>query len=244
MQKMPAEIDLKAMFRAYDKMMYQLPIKAFDKTIATLDKLSTRRCMRTGYTAAITMPCSILLRHAVNGAKFFRQGGGAVFSHLAAFGGGLAGWFMAGKAAAGFMATAIPAVAGMPALATYALAGAVTLPTLIPCLALGVIAVSGAAFGAGLFLGHLPAIANLPIAVGRTIDRIKGHKNMNYGEVFSDDPPPQTVTPAPTLAEIEEEFGLKPKKSVTPDFNGEAATKLDADITYKKIKLKVKAPAA
>lgn len=226
------DISLKTMYKAYEKLIFRLPVEAMDACVSTMEKLSTRSWMRTGYAAAVGVPLSIMLRTGAQGANFLDKGGVRTIS---SFAGGIGGWIVAGHAAAGMLAT-VPALAGVPAAATFVIAGVTTLPVLLPCIALSMIAIKMAGFTGGLIAGQLPAIINLPLGVGRTIDRIKGHKNMSYGENFSDG--------ASLIAAAPEEYSVfKEPKAAAPVFNETAATTLDSDITYKKIKLKVKAPA-
>jgi hypothetical protein len=236
-RNIPIEINLKSMLRAYESMMYVMPLRAFDACVNAAERLSTRSWMRTGGTAALTLPLSIALRHAAQGANLFNKGLCAAVCNIGSMIGGLGGWFVAGKAAAGMLAMT-SALSGIPALATFALAGVMTLPVLVPALALSTVAIKMFGFTAGFATGHLPAGMNIGIGLGRTIDYLRGQKKLTYGENFSDGAPffaapPEEAPVAPAFKE---------PKPTAPDFNGAAATTLDSDITYKKIKLKVKAP--
>lgn len=94
----------------------------------------------------------------------------------------------------------------------------------------------------GMHLGMISAAANIGTGIGRSADWFKGIRSQSYGETFSDDIP----IPAFALTSSEPPSAINDNQPIAPVFNSEAATTLDADITYKKIKLKVKtaAPAA
>ncbi|MEZ0261575.1 MAG: hypothetical protein ACAH80_11235 [Alphaproteobacteria bacterium] len=232
----PVEISFKKIFNAYTDITFEKPLELFYKGVDKILYLSQTRRMRTGRWAAVTFPLSIALRMTSRTAKAFSLHGKAcTLGMLSGFAGGGFGWWLAGKAV--FAAIAAPST---PAVVSGIVAGVLTCPALVPMVAASMIVTSIAVAAVAAQVSILGATANIGVGIERGRDFRKGLIS-DYGETFSDDPAP---VPPPAPVDIEAELGLKPKQPAAPVFNSEAATRLEGDLTYRKIKLKVKAPAA
>jgi len=166
-------INLKGLAQAYEKIFHRAPIDAFQWSMAKVD--GATKSMMTGYAAALTMPVGIMAR---NGARVAFAASKDRWFAASAFGAlsGIGGAYLAGTAAysallpmvggSGFAASAV-AIAGAAIPGALAIAPAYTAGMLVGAAALGTLVTA---------LSVFPAVVNFPVAVRRSVDRIRGIK--------------------------------------------------------------------
>jgi hypothetical protein len=200
------------------------------KICKTLETISQSPRLRTGRAAIVTMPLSIMLRQGAQGGYAMLEGKAKPVRPLIAGIGAIAGGWFAGQALFG-MWTAAAAAASLHGLTALAFLGAVVSGvTVMPAAAaLSLVGIAATVGLGSAALGVTAAVINIPVGLSRSIDAFRG---MNY--IYDLPPAPDAPSPSAAVA-----------APIADTFNAEAATTLDEDISFKKVRLNfAKKPAA
>lgn len=173
-------INPKALWDAYTKLAYDKPIGALQWVAKKVDDFAIHKRMRSGIQSVVSMPLGIMLR---NGARATHQLAEGKYLHTSQWLGGgaaaLSAWWVAGSALNTALAgTFVSSIGG--SIATVAAAAALTLPVVVPAAMIGVAAFSAAVGLAITGVSVLPAALNIKTGLLRTLDRLKGIKDVVY----------------------------------------------------------------
>lgn len=174
-QEVPFRVSLRGIFDAYTRLTHDYPVRAFEKTAATVDK-STRHMM-TGRFAAVAMPLGIILRNGARVAHAAVNNSGYGYSAgLAGIAGAAGAWWLAGNAAYAALNSAAM-VGGLTGSIGASIAAAVlTSPVLSPAFAAGRIVGASLLGTAASAVSTLGAAINLKVAFLRSADAFRGVK--------------------------------------------------------------------
>lgn len=174
-QERPFTVSLYSIYKTYDQLTHDMPVKAFQAVARKVDDLT--KPMMTGHAAAITMPAGIIIRNAarVTHSATTNNNGYAITASLGGLAGAAAAWWIAGNAA--FSAIAASTAGGTIGSIGVAIAAAVaTSPIVIPAFTAALFTSAtllGAAAGGISVLG---ALKNIDIALTRSMDAFRGVK--------------------------------------------------------------------
>ncbi|MBI1214437.1 MAG: hypothetical protein GC185_01300 [Alphaproteobacteria bacterium] len=175
-------INIRGLAKGLTKICYEAPVDLYKKITRKVDDLAVNKRMRQGFFAFATMPLSIMLR---NGSRAAHQLADGKYKNSAQVVGGIggagAGWWVAGKALFGVLATHMPVAVGVVGkIGAVAIAGAVSLPVVIPAFMVGTLATATVVGAAITALSVVPAVANVKSGLKRTFYRVKGVKDVNF----------------------------------------------------------------
>lgn len=175
-------INIRGLAKGLTKIFYEVPVELYKTVARKADDMAVNKRMRQGVFAFATMPASIMIR---NGARAAHQLADGKYKNTAQVIGGTAGagagWWVAGKALFGALATHMPAAVGIVGkIGAAAIAGTATLPVVIPAFMVGTLAAATAAAVTITALSAVPAVANIVPGFKRTLYRLKGVKSENF----------------------------------------------------------------
>lgn len=174
-QEVPFRVSLAGILDAYWRLTYKTPVKLFQTAARKTDDMTKH--MMTGPAAVVTMPAGIILRNGVRVANDASDHGGYhVAAQVAGVAGAAAGWWIAGAAAYGYLATTLDLTGTVGTIGAAIAAAVVTAPVINPAFTaatLGGATLLGTAAGA---ISTLGAAMNLKVAFLRSVDAWKGVK--------------------------------------------------------------------
>lgn len=170
-REIPFRIDLQGIIKAYEQIFHDAPMNAFRWAARKTDGLAQKMLM-SGF-AAVSMPLGIMLRngarvaHEANKGRWYAPGISGVVGSLSA-------WYVAGGWLFGKLA-GLSLVSGTVGSVGAVIGAAVaTSPIVVPAFTAGALAGSAALGAAAFALSVFPAAVNLPRAVLRTWDSLRG----------------------------------------------------------------------
>jgi hypothetical protein len=168
-------INLKGLYDGYEKIMHKAPRKAFQWAMRKIENGSKK--MMTGPMAAVTFPASIILRNTARATHHASKSHYAYVADGIGIVASLGAWWMAGSAAMAYAATSMGVAGTVGSIGTMIGAAIVTSPILVPAYTAGLLAGSLAVGGVVAVASVIPAVANLPVGLKRSIDAFKGIKH-------------------------------------------------------------------
>jgi hypothetical protein len=182
----------KELYEAYAKAVYDKPVSWYQSLAKGIDAISINKRMRTGVNAVLTMPLAIIGRNGARAAHTLADGQWKRPSQVIGGGvGAAAAWWVAGKAAFGWLTTAAPGISAVASQAGLlggvmkvgaAIVAAVTSGLIVTPIAFMVGTLAAATAGAVVVaaVSTLPALLNVKAGLKRTIFRLKGVKDVDF----------------------------------------------------------------
>ncbi|GEM_PF-2317598 len=167
-------ISLKGLYDGYERITYRAPKDAFQWVARQADNLSNT--MTTGVAAALTMPAGIILRNSARAMHEASDGKYLQIAHVGGVAGALGGWWVAGSAALATLTTTFGVASTVGSVGATIAAAVVSSVVIVPAFTVGLLGASLALGGIVAAVSTVPAVVNLPVALRRSVDAIKGIK--------------------------------------------------------------------